>query len=41
MADALFVVLRKVGLFLGEGALERIGTEIIEVAPILTNLSIA
>jgi len=37
MADALFVVLRKVGLFLGEGALERIGTEIIEVAPILTN----
>jgi len=37
MADALFVVLRKVGLFLGEGALERIGTEIVEVASILTN----
>jgi len=33
MADALFVVLRKVGLFLGEGALERIGTEIVDEGP--------
>ncbi|CAL5041053.1 unnamed protein product [Urochloa decumbens] len=37
MADALFVVLRKVALSLGEGALERIGTEVAQVAPILTD----
>ncbi|RCV22739.1 hypothetical protein SETIT_4G244400v2 [Setaria italica] len=37
MADALFVVLRKVALSLGEGVLERIGTELAEVAPILTD----
>ena len=35
MADALFVVLRKVALSLGEGVLERIGREAAEVAPIL------
>ncbi|CAL5041055.1 unnamed protein product [Urochloa decumbens] len=37
MADALFVALRKVALSLGEGVLERIGTELAEVAPILTD----
>ncbi|KXG20755.1 disease resistance protein RPM1-like isoform X1 [Sorghum bicolor] len=37
MADALFVVLRKVALSLSERALERIGTEVVEVAPILTD----
>ncbi|KAF8658867.1 hypothetical protein HU200_059364 [Digitaria exilis] len=37
MADSLFVVLRKVALSLGECVLERIGTEVAEVAPILTD----
>ncbi|XP_062229699.1 disease resistance protein RPM1-like [Phragmites australis] len=37
MADSLFVVLRKVALSLGERALERIGTEVVEAAPILTD----
>ncbi|CAN6176933.1 unnamed protein product [Urochloa humidicola] len=37
MADALFVALRKVALSLGEGVLERIGTELAEIAPILTD----
>ena len=37
MADALFVVLRKVALSLGEGVLESIGREVAEVAPILTD----
>ncbi|KAJ1260689.1 hypothetical protein BS78_10G251500 [Paspalum vaginatum] len=37
MADALFVALRKVALSLGEGALARIGTEVVEAAPILTD----
>ncbi|CAN6193144.1 unnamed protein product [Urochloa humidicola] len=37
MADALFVALRKVALSLGEGVLEKIGTELAEVAPILTD----
>ncbi|CAN6176931.1 unnamed protein product [Urochloa humidicola] len=37
MADALFVVLRKVALTLGERALEKIGTEVVEAAPILTD----
>nr|CAB3471311.1 unnamed protein product [Digitaria exilis] len=37
MADSLFVVLRKVALSLGECVLERIGTELAEVAPILTD----
>ncbi|RLM54324.1 disease resistance protein RPM1-like [Panicum miliaceum] len=37
MADALFVILRKIALSLGEGVLERIGTELAEVAPILTD----
>ncbi|KAF8687496.1 hypothetical protein HU200_043192 [Digitaria exilis] len=35
MADALFVVLRKVAISLGEGALAKIGTEVVEAAPIL------
>ncbi|GJN39226.1 hypothetical protein PR202_gb28331 [Eleusine coracana subsp. coracana] len=34
MADALFVVLRKLALSLGEGALEKIGTEVVEAASI-------
>ncbi|AQK66725.1 disease resistance analog PIC11 [Zea mays] len=37
MADALFVVLRKVALSLGEGALVKIGTDVVEAAPILTD----
>jgi disease resistance protein RPM1 len=37
MADALFVVLRKVALSLGEGALEKIGTEVVEAASISTD----
>ncbi|WVZ78681.1 hypothetical protein U9M48_026354 [Paspalum notatum var. saurae] len=37
MADALLVVLRKVAHSLGQGALERIGSEVVEVAPILTD----
>uniref|UniRef100_A0A0A8ZKJ1 Disease resistance protein RPM1 n=1 Tax=Arundo donax TaxID=35708 RepID=A0A0A8ZKJ1_ARUDO len=37
MADALFVVLRKVALSLGEGALEKIGTEVVEAASVLTD----
>ncbi|CAN6173449.1 unnamed protein product [Urochloa humidicola] len=37
MADALFVVLRKVAASLGEGALAKIGTEVVEAAPILTD----
>ncbi|CAL5040304.1 unnamed protein product [Urochloa decumbens] len=37
MADALFVVLRKVAVSLGEGALAKIGTEVVEAAPILTD----
>jgi disease resistance protein RPM1 len=36
MADALFLVLRKVALSLGEGVLEKIGREVAEAAPILT-----
>ncbi|KAF8658868.1 hypothetical protein HU200_059365 [Digitaria exilis] len=35
MADVLFVVLRKVAFSLGEGALAKIGTEVVEAAPIL------
>ncbi|KAK3131186.1 hypothetical protein QOZ80_6BG0503170 [Eleusine coracana subsp. coracana] len=34
MADALFVVLRKLALSLGEGPLEKIGTEVVEAASI-------
>lgn len=37
MADALFVVLRKVALCLGERALDKIGTEVVEAAPIMTD----
>ena len=37
MADALFIVLRKVALSLGEEALQKIGTEVVEVAPIMTD----
>ncbi|TVU19623.1 hypothetical protein EJB05_35783, partial [Eragrostis curvula] len=37
MADALFVVLRKVALTLGEGALQKIGTEVVEAASISTD----
>ncbi|KAL6873673.1 hypothetical protein ACP4OV_013755 [Aristida adscensionis] len=37
MADALFVVLRKVALSLGEGALQSIGTEVVEAAAIITD----
>ncbi|KAG0515959.1 hypothetical protein BDA96_10G322100 [Sorghum bicolor] len=37
MSDTLFVVLRKVALSLGERALERIGTEVVEAAPVLTD----
>ncbi|RCV22735.1 hypothetical protein SETIT_4G244000v2 [Setaria italica] len=37
MADALFVVLRKVALSLGERTLERIGAEVVEAAPVLTD----
>jgi disease resistance protein RPM1 len=37
MADALLVVLRKVALFLGEGALEKIGKEVVEAAPLMTD----
>ena len=37
MADALFIVLRKVALSLGEEALQKIGTEVVEAAPIMTD----
>jgi disease resistance protein RPM1 len=37
MADALFLVLRKLAVSLGEAALEKIGTEVAEAAPILTD----
>ncbi|TVU07747.1 hypothetical protein EJB05_41116, partial [Eragrostis curvula] len=37
MADALFVVLRKVALTLGEGALQKIGTDVVEAASISTD----
>ncbi|XP_066375664.1 disease resistance protein RPM1-like isoform X3 [Miscanthus floridulus] len=37
MADALFVVLRKVALSLGEGALVKIGTDVVEAAPVMTD----
>ncbi|KAL6603557.1 hypothetical protein ACP70R_043918 [Stipagrostis hirtigluma subsp. patula] len=37
MADALLLVLRKIALSLGEGALEKIGTEVVEAAPIFTD----
>ncbi|CAL5049985.1 unnamed protein product [Urochloa decumbens] len=37
MADALFIVLRKVALSLGEEALGKIGTEVVEAAPIMTD----
>ncbi|RCV22730.1 hypothetical protein SETIT_4G243900v2 [Setaria italica] len=37
MADALFVVLKKVALSLGEGALTKIASEVVEAAPILTD----
>jgi disease resistance protein RPM1 len=37
MADALFVVLRKIALSLGEQALEKIGTEVVQAAPIITD----
>ncbi|CAL5049987.1 unnamed protein product [Urochloa decumbens] len=37
MADALFVVLRKVAHSLGERALERIGAEVVEAAPVLAD----
>ncbi|KAL6873675.1 hypothetical protein ACP4OV_013757 [Aristida adscensionis] len=37
MADALFVVLRKIAVTLGEGLLDRTGIGVVEVAPILTD----
>ncbi|KAL6603561.1 hypothetical protein ACP70R_043922 [Stipagrostis hirtigluma subsp. patula] len=37
MSDALFVVLRKIALSLGERVLEKIGTEVVEAAPILSD----
>jgi disease resistance protein RPM1 len=37
MADALFVVLRKVALSLREGALEKIAKEVVEAAPLMTD----
>jgi disease resistance protein RPM1 len=37
MADALLVVLRKVALSLAEGALEKIGKEVVEAAPLMTD----
>ncbi|KAL6873671.1 hypothetical protein ACP4OV_013753 [Aristida adscensionis] len=37
MADALFVVLRKIALSMGERVLEKIGTEVVEAAPFLTD----
>ncbi|KAJ1260684.1 hypothetical protein BS78_10G251200 [Paspalum vaginatum] len=37
MADALFVVLRKIALSLGEEVLEKIGKEMVQVAPIITD----
>ncbi|CAN6176930.1 unnamed protein product [Urochloa humidicola] len=37
MADALFIVLRKVALSLGEEALGKIGAEVVEAAPIMTD----
>ncbi|KAJ1260682.1 hypothetical protein BS78_10G250900 [Paspalum vaginatum] len=37
MADVIFVVLRKVALSLGEGALEKIGKEVVEAAPFMTD----
>ncbi|WVZ78678.1 hypothetical protein U9M48_026352 [Paspalum notatum var. saurae] len=37
MADALFVVLRKIALSLGEEVLEKIGKEVVQVAPIMTD----
>ncbi|CAL4966586.1 unnamed protein product [Urochloa decumbens] len=37
MADALLLVLRKIAVSLGEAALEKIGTEVVEAAPILTD----
>ncbi|WVZ78691.1 hypothetical protein U9M48_026361, partial [Paspalum notatum var. saurae] len=37
MADAIFVVLRKVALCLGDGALEKIGKEVVEGAPFMTD----
>ncbi|KAL6603555.1 hypothetical protein ACP70R_043916 [Stipagrostis hirtigluma subsp. patula] len=37
MADALFVVLRNIALSLSEGALQRIGTEVVEAAPIIAD----
>jgi disease resistance protein RPM1 len=37
MADALFIVLRKVALTLGEGALDKIGHQVLEAAPVITD----
>ncbi|KAL6603558.1 hypothetical protein ACP70R_043919 [Stipagrostis hirtigluma subsp. patula] len=37
MADTLLLVLRKIALSVGEGALQRIGTEVVEAAPIITD----
>jgi len=37
MADALFVVLRKVALTLGDRMLEKIGYQVVEAAPIMTD----
>jgi disease resistance protein RPM1 len=37
MADALFVVLKKVALSLGDGALTKIAAEVVEAAPVLTD----
>ena len=37
MADTLFLVLRKVAFSLGEGALVKLGTEVVEAASVLTD----